>query len=588
MKVLQAVVPESVVWQLQELLRSNPSREALNAQLRKLSGIVDFFDNEADFHQLQYELTDIRGTVEEHNTVAYGDFQTNASLANRVCEKLSQATYRPTVLLEPTCGQGNFILAALAAFPTLQTVYGIEIYKPYLYQCKFNILQYYNTQPHQNRPAIHLMPQSIFDVAIEKLVNLSSLDELLLLGNPPWVTNATLGAMSSDNLPTKTNFKQHTGLDALTGKSNFDIAEYITLQLLRHFQHQRGHIALLIKNTVIRNIVQAQRSSPLRIGDLQQQTIDAKREFNVSVDASLFSATLQTEPTLACVESSFDDKVLGTSTFGWVNEKFVSNCQAYEELAQFDGRCPYEWRQGIKHDCSSVMELSRQTTGYGSAVESYITLEEDLVYPLYKSSDLQQPVAAHPRKFVIVPQERIGQDTAYIKTQVPITFQYLQTYRDRFDRRKSSIYRNKPPFSIFGVGDYSFKPYKVAISGLYKNACFTLVPPVGDKPAMLDDTCYFLGFDDIVQAVCTLIALNHPTTIRLLKAITFSDAKRVYTKDLLMRIDIRAIACTISFDEAMEVCPPDLRQYVNCSVWQAYGQVSQQLGRNQIEQLVLF
>ncbi|HBK82081.1 MAG TPA: hypothetical protein DDZ41_00540, partial [Flavobacterium sp.] len=115
--------------------------------------------------------------------------------------------------------------------------------------------------------------------------------------------------------------------------------------------------------------------------------------------------------------------------------------------------------------------------------------------------------------------------------------------------RKSSIYNNKPPFSIFGVGDYSFKPYKVAISGLYKTFHFTLVLPQNEKPVMLDDTCYMLGFDKLEFAVYSLILLNSETTMQFLQSITFPDAKRTFTKDVLMRIDLWELAQTIDKSE---------------------------------------
>ena len=111
-----------------------------------------------------------------------------------------------------------------------------------------------------------------------------------------------------------------------------------------------------------------------------------------------------------------------------------------------------------------------------------------------------------------------------------------------FDARKSSIYNNKPAFSIFGIGDYSFKPFKVAISGLYKTFHFTLILPQNEKPVMLDDTCYLLGFDKIEFAVYALILLNADTTMQFLQSVTFPDAKRTFTKDVLMRIDLLKLA----------------------------------------------
>jgi hypothetical protein len=118
----------------------------------------------------------------------------------------------------------------------------------------------------------------------------------------------------------------------------------------------------------------------------------------------------------------------------------------------------------------------------------------------------------------------------------------LTTHQTSFDARKSSIYNNKPLFSIFGIGDYSFRPYKVAISGLYKTFHFTLILPQDNKPVMLDDTCYLIGFDKIEFAVYALILLNSDTTMQFLQSVTFADAKRTFTKDVLMRIDLLQLA----------------------------------------------
>jgi hypothetical protein len=82
----------------------------------------------------------------------------------------------------------------------------------------------------------------------------------------------------------------------------------------------------------------------------------------------------------------------------------------------------------------------------------------------------------------------------------------------------------------------------VAISGLYKTFHFTLILPQNTKPVMLDDTCYMLGFDKIEFAVYALILLNSDPAMRFLKSITFSDAKRTFTKDVLMRIDLLVLA----------------------------------------------
>ena len=62
----------------------------------------------------------------------YGDWQTNYPLALSVCQMLKNKGINPQVIIEPTCGKGNFILAALETFNTLEHVIGIEINAEYL------------------------------------------------------------------------------------------------------------------------------------------------------------------------------------------------------------------------------------------------------------------------------------------------------------------------------------------------------------------------------------------------------------------------------------------------------------------------
>ena len=113
----------------------------------------------------------------------------------------------------------------------------------------------------------------------------------------------------------------------------------------------------------------------------------------------------------------------------------------------------------------------------------------------------------------------------------------------------TSIYKRKPLFSIFGIGDYSFKPYKVAISGMYKSTTFSLVTPNNNKPIMLDDTCYFIGFDTLIEAEITQFLLNKNIAQQFIHSIAFTDAKRMITKDLLMRINLTEIIKNTNFIE---------------------------------------
>ncbi len=351
------------------------------------------------------------------------------------------------------------------------------------------------------------------------------------------MTNSRQGKNNSRNLPSKKNIYGLKGIDAITGKSNFDISEYITLHLLNLSQTGKGGISFLLKNSVIRNIMEKQFASPVRIGNIEQSMIDSSSEFNVAVDASCFSAQIGCAPSMTCcLKDFYADTYI--RKYGWVDGSFVSDIELYRDYAEYDSHSEYVWRSGIKHDCASVLELTLSdgvyVNGYGEAVR----IEDDLIYPLLKSSDINGYQGDKVRKFLIVPQHRVGEDTSELKHTHPLAYSYLSGYEAVFSGRKSSIYKGKDRFSIFGVGDYSFKPYKVLISALYKTIKFILVSPYEGKPVMVDDTCYQLGFDNEEEARSLLNAISSHPIQSLLKSLVFPDSKRVITKNLLMRLDI--------------------------------------------------
>ncbi len=570
MKVFEANITYQVSEFLNSFLKNITSFETANQKMNDAFGIIHLFDSNDELEILKATIAISNNIVSEPDRAEYGDFQTNEDLAKKVTSFLSNKEVNPKIVIEPTCGKGNFIVASLSTFSNIEFLFGIEIYKPYIWETKFNIIEFYLKNPQEKKPQISIIHCDVFDYDFKSLAKqiqtkvfpfgsqMTPLEEdlggaeLLIIGNPPWVTNSKLGSLNSSNLPKKSNFKNHSGLDAMTGKGNFDIAEFITLKMIDLFQNIKGHLLLLVKNSVIKNIVSDQAKNKYSISEIEKHCIDSKKEFNVSVEASLFYCKLKSNTQNYCTEYNFYDfisspleRIKERLQFGWLHDKFVSNIDTYFNTKNIDGECPFVWRQGLKHDCSSIMELDKVNGHFVNGLNEEIKLEDGLVYGLLKSSDLKNTVINQTRKYTIVTQKKVGQETKYIKNEFPKTFQYLTDHQDSFNARKSSIYNNKPAFSIFGIGDYSFKPFKVAISGLYKTFHFTLILPQNEKPVMLDDTCYLIGFDKIEFAVYSLILLNSETAVKFLQSVTFADAKRTFTKDVLMRIDLLELASTI-------------------------------------------
>src|SRR5690606_10791183 len=111
---------------------------------------------------------------------------------------------------------------------------------------------------------------------------------VLVIGNPPWVTNSTLSSLGSNNIPRRANFQGYRGNDALTGKSNFDIAEWMLLKLIGTLTEVEGILAMLCKTSVARKVLRYCWKSGVKVGGFEIRRIDAMEFFGAAVDACLF------------------------------------------------------------------------------------------------------------------------------------------------------------------------------------------------------------------------------------------------------------------------------------------------------------
>ena len=108
---------------------------------------------------------------------------------------------------------------------------------------------------------------------------------------------------------------------------------------------------------------------------------------------------------------------------------------------------------------------------------------------------------------------------------------------------------------------------------MYKKPRFSLIQLDKGKPVMLDDTCYFLSFDDQAQATFTLLLLNSEPVQKLLRSLAFSDAKRPYTKDILMRIDLYKVGQHIGFNNVSKLAaqlPESIVRLITRDKWNEF------------------
>jgi hypothetical protein len=462
--------------------------------------------------------------------IEFGDFQTPDALAVAVCRRLHDLGICPDVIIEPTCGVGAFVLAAAQTFPMAKQIMGFEVNSDYL-EASHSCLEH---EVESGR--VDLAQADFFATQWQPILAKIS-GALLVLGNFPWVTNSVQSGIGGENLPRKANFQRHNGLDAITGKANFDISEWMLLEVFRWLEGRQGDVAMLVKTAVARKVLAYAQRQGLAIASSCIIKIDAKKAFDVSVDACLlivrFNSALpatdeyQVFDSLEAIQGQRVGHRLGVS---------IANLDAFDANIALVGQSPEKWRSGVKHDAAAVMELTRHgqlmQNGYGETVD----IESDYLYPLMKGSDIGNGKGWR-KKYLLVTQRYVGESTDSIRTRTPKTWAYLQKHADILGARASSIYVKNPPFSVFGVGAYSFRPWRIAICGLYKSLDFRLIAPLEGKPVMFDDTVYYLSFEDEMSAQQVFTLLRSCAAKDLLSSLIFWDEKRPVKASILNMLD---------------------------------------------------
>jgi hypothetical protein len=378
---------------------------------------------------------------------------------------------------------------------------------------------------------------------------------LLVLGNPPWVTSSQLGCLGSANHPGKENSRRLPGIEAITGRANFDISEWMLQRQTEWFAGRRGVLAVLVKTAVARKLLTWcwSRGMPLVAARLYQ--IDASHHFQASVEAGFLVLWMGEKPgertcsIFSSLEASGATSLLGMSETGeLIADLDLFKKTRYLELGEGGEEVP-RWRSGVKHDCARVFELRREGEGFQNGLGQVADVEAEVLYPLLKSSDVAHSRLTQPRRWLLLSQRTTGEDPAWMRQIYPRAWAYLCAHRAATEGRRSAVYRGRPEFSLFGIGEYTLAPWKLCISSLYKELHFVVVGPHKGQSVLVDDTVNFLPFAKEAEArrVCAL--LLSPPAQEFFRSRIFWGAKRPVTIRILMQISLPRLA------QAVEVSP---------------------------------
>lgn len=487
-----------------------------------------------------------------------GDFQTPEELAHQVWATLDASRFE--LVIEPTFGLGSFITTMPSSCRA--DITGWEIYADYY----LTTIDKLRELKHSRR--INLLQRDVFSVSGAD-INITPNSRVLVIGNTPWVTNSEQGSLGGENTGEKHNLKNLSGLDAMTGKANFDISEAIILRFVNLLKErcELVQFALLTKFSVLKNLMKY-LSRHSCIGDFEFHRIDAFQYFGASVDAGLVKFKVGGEP-LTRFRCPIYQDIAGAriGEVAFLHNRLIYDLEKYERTSFMEscGRNYYVWRQGVKHDLNTIMALSVSEDGLRNNLGEAVDVEEQTLYQLYKSSDIFH---GRESRFVVpIYQQDLRDTLESLQIDYPKLHAYLQRHKARFFARKSSIYKNRPAFTMFGVGSYTHCTYKVAIGSLYTEPVFRLLKP-SPRPVVIDDTGYMLATDVYEEAVYLVAILNLDCARDFLMSITHSREKRRFSKEVLVRILI----------PPMYDCPLDIRSMLMNS-WESTRAVSSNIKR---------
>jgi hypothetical protein len=84
---------------------------------------------------------------------------------------------------------------------------------------------------------------------------------------------------------------------------------------------------------------------------------------------------------------------------------------------------------------------------------------------------------------------------------------------------------------------------------MYKNIQFNLIDFYENKTILLDDTCYFISFENKEKAEFIYKLLTSDISKIFINSIIFQDNKRIITASILNRINFKNLALYLNLEE---------------------------------------
>jgi len=521
-----------------------------------------------------------------------GEYFTPYWLTDRTIEMSGFKGDLNSILLDPGCGSGVFLLAAAEMKyqankdksqeemmnSILRTVVGCDINPLCVLTARLNLvcwlaLKFGLPLPNVKIPVLH------YDTVFKRPASgqFDDINRVLpdgcdyLVGNPPWISwNSLLGGyrkqIELELLPEYALFDFH-GQEAQLGHSNDDYLVTFTLVTIHRYLKEGGLCSFIIKQPLLTNVsgktfrrfsIHHVREN-VRLGVKEVADLRKVNPFGIGNETAIIVLKREDKtvyPVPYETWSKSDGEIVvekgeaKPSNDRDITSPWVVLTPDLKETEFMEGNYVYEIRHGLKHDVADVLIVRPIERNEDRLVVQRISeddkemyeVEVEAVYPFL------QPRHISAWKFegytyAIIPQRKAGEDNEEKLARVfPLTYKYLERFKDRFTARKSRIFTQKPFYGLFGLGTYTWKPYKVCWCGLGFKPEFVVLSAirdrmVGDKLPIPDGTIYFIPLDRKEEAHFVCAVLNSELVRKFLSARS-GKSKRGLSKKVMEQLSL--------------------------------------------------
>jgi hypothetical protein len=532
--------------------------------------------DEADLQAVDVDVlrTLYERIVSREMRLALGEYYTPRGIAGLAVDSLAIEDMAAASMLDPGCGSGVFLtvcierkLAAMADRPPAQTVdaitksvFGVDLNPVAVKTSKLSyLLALVPVLGAETVETVELPVRCADALGLSQTSSLwSQLRVEYLVGNPPWITWDRLGDQLKNRLRERyveeLGLLPHEGASARLGHSNDDIAIPFVWICIHRYLRDSGEASVVMKRDLLTGPAGAVLRR-LRVGDRplaarHVHDFTGLRPFGeqVGADAAIYTLRADTEPSFPVETTAWSGGSADFSTRASIEASLRQTATTLSPLDPEDrtsswvradaergalGSTAHEIRHGVKDDAEAVFGIERAQLDQ---------LDAEFVYPYLKSRHVVK-YGLFGHEIRLVPIKTANEDNeAAMREQYPATYQYLSDHRGQLTARSSSWLDDGTFYNIFGVGEYTWSPYKVVWCRLGFKPHFAVVSTVEDrdlgaKTVVPGDHCMFISTDSEQEAHALCALLNSAVYQKSLRDIA-SEGKASLSKAVVSELEL--------------------------------------------------